>query len=380
MPLVKSLFHQIRCAVDLKNSVIINVVQIRSATKRVSGSKTNNKDSAGRRLGPKVSEGHPVKPGQIIMRQRGTKIHPGENVRIGVDHTIYAVEPGFVRFYLDPFHPMRKYVGVALKKDIRLPKEHFAPRLRRFGYVPITDPTAALAAEAEQSRKESQLRPKLEGVRRQKGALRSTRIKKMKQSIANDFAMDLTEGDMELAAKRLVNILELVEAGETLFAARIQETYNGLYNLRLQYRKNELNMEEFELAKSNYISFSEKIDGQIGVSQDAILFKSMSETEFDNLRKELRAKLETLFKTEALQKDYRQKAADLIETPGAFNNKERQELRQQFLCKTLPYDIPGSVITDIDPKNVPENVIVQRIYNESKRRVETIGRPKEAFA
>ena len=98
-------------------SSIKSIIQIRTATKRVSGSKTSNKDSAGRRLGPKVHEGHPVKPGQIIMRQRGTKIHPGENVRIGVDHTIYAVEPGFVRFYFDPFHPLRKYVGVALKKD-----------------------------------------------------------------------------------------------------------------------------------------------------------------------------------------------------------------------------------------------------------------------
>ena len=45
------------------------------------------------------------------MRQRGTKIHPGDNVKIGV-----AVEPGYVRYYFDPFHPLRKYVGVSLKK------------------------------------------------------------------------------------------------------------------------------------------------------------------------------------------------------------------------------------------------------------------------
>lgn len=55
---------------------------VRYATKKAAGSKTSNKDSAGRRLGLKVSDGEEIQTGQIIYRQRGTKIYPGENVSI----------------------------------------------------------------------------------------------------------------------------------------------------------------------------------------------------------------------------------------------------------------------------------------------------------
>ena len=68
------------------------------ATKKAGGSSRNGRDSAGRRLGVKKFGGELVIPGNIIIRQRGTKFHPGLNVGIGKDHTIFSKTNGKVFF------------------------------------------------------------------------------------------------------------------------------------------------------------------------------------------------------------------------------------------------------------------------------------------
>ncbi|AXH15614.1 50S ribosomal protein L27 [Malaciobacter mytili] len=68
------------------------------AHKKGQGSTQNNRDSAGRRLGVKRFGGETVRAGNIIIRQRGTKVHAGSNVGIGKDHTIYALIDGVVKF------------------------------------------------------------------------------------------------------------------------------------------------------------------------------------------------------------------------------------------------------------------------------------------
>ncbi|WP_072681438.1 50S ribosomal protein L27 [Arcobacter sp. LA11] len=68
------------------------------AHKKGQGSTQNNRDSAGRRLGVKKFGGEVVRAGNIIIRQRGTKVHVGENVGIGKDHTIFALIDGVVKF------------------------------------------------------------------------------------------------------------------------------------------------------------------------------------------------------------------------------------------------------------------------------------------
>ncbi len=68
------------------------------AHKKAGGSSRNGRDSAGRRLGVKKFGGEQVIPGNIIIRQRGTKWHPGTGVGIGKDHTIFAIQEGEVRF------------------------------------------------------------------------------------------------------------------------------------------------------------------------------------------------------------------------------------------------------------------------------------------
>jgi large subunit ribosomal protein L27 len=68
------------------------------AHKKGGGSTKNGRDSISKRLGVKKFGGEIVKAGNIIVRQRGTKIHPGKNVGIGKDHTLYALIDGRVKF------------------------------------------------------------------------------------------------------------------------------------------------------------------------------------------------------------------------------------------------------------------------------------------
>ena len=68
------------------------------AHKKAGGSSRNGRDSAGRRLGVKCFGGEQVIPGNIIVRQRGTKYYPGANVGIGKDHTLFALTAGTVAF------------------------------------------------------------------------------------------------------------------------------------------------------------------------------------------------------------------------------------------------------------------------------------------
>ncbi len=68
------------------------------AHKKSGGSSRNGRDSAGRRLGVKKFGGEAVLAGNIIVRQRGTKYYPGDNVGMGKDHTLFALEAGAVKF------------------------------------------------------------------------------------------------------------------------------------------------------------------------------------------------------------------------------------------------------------------------------------------
>ncbi|MBI3794107.1 MAG: 50S ribosomal protein L27 [Nitrospinae bacterium] len=80
------------------------------AHKKGQGSTTNGRDSIGRRLGVKCAGGSAVVAGNIIVRQRGTKFFPGDNVGMGTDHTLFALKNGAVEFYMKGRE--RKYVRV----------------------------------------------------------------------------------------------------------------------------------------------------------------------------------------------------------------------------------------------------------------------------
>ena len=80
------------------------------AHKKAGGSSKNGRDSESKRLGVKRFGGQAVNAGTIIIRQRGTPVHPGRNVGLGKDHTLYALSTGTVEFHTGKLG--RKYVSV----------------------------------------------------------------------------------------------------------------------------------------------------------------------------------------------------------------------------------------------------------------------------
>ncbi|WP_034300856.1 50S ribosomal protein L27 [Herbaspirillum sp. RV1423] len=81
------------------------------AHKKGGGTTRNGRDSESKRLGVKVYGGQAINAGGIIVRQRGTKVHPGENVGMGKDHTLFALTEGKVQFVIKGV-AKRQYVTV----------------------------------------------------------------------------------------------------------------------------------------------------------------------------------------------------------------------------------------------------------------------------
>ncbi|KAL4927785.1 mitochondrial 54S ribosomal protein bL27m [Aspergillus undulatus] len=115
------------------------ISQVRHASHSAQGAANrHSRDPAGKRLGAKRTGGEYVVPGCIIFRQRGTKWFPGENCAMGRDHTIYATEAGYVRYYLDPQrHSERKYIGIVFEKEGTLPTPRNAPTRRKLNRVSV---------------------------------------------------------------------------------------------------------------------------------------------------------------------------------------------------------------------------------------------------
>ncbi|GFP98988.1 50S ribosomal protein l27 chloroplastic [Phtheirospermum japonicum] len=138
---------------------------IESAHKKGAGSTKNGRDSPGQRLGVKIFGDQAAKAGSIIVRQRGTKFHPGNNVGLGRDHTLFSLIEGLVKF--EKFGPDKKKVSVyprveqpenpnsyrARKREsFRLQRER--RRARREGIV--TEPQLVLASVPEEASEDSQ--------------------------------------------------------------------------------------------------------------------------------------------------------------------------------------------------------------------------------
>ncbi len=83
------------------------------AHKKGGGSTRNGRDSKPKMLGVKRFGGESVRAGTIIVRQRGTRIHPGTNVGLGRDHTLYAMVDGQVKF--EPYNKQRRKVSIEVK-------------------------------------------------------------------------------------------------------------------------------------------------------------------------------------------------------------------------------------------------------------------------
>lgn len=101
------------------------------AHKKGVGSSRNGRDSESKRLGVKRADGQFVLAGNILVRQRGTKIHPGLNVKKGKDDTLYAVADGIVKF--SRLGKDRKQVSVIVEKKKTTTHEKYNRKLKKTG-------------------------------------------------------------------------------------------------------------------------------------------------------------------------------------------------------------------------------------------------------
>lgn len=123
---------------------------IESAHKKGAGSTKNGRDSRGKRLGVKIYGDQAAQPGAIIIRQRGTKFHPGKNVGLGKDHTIFSLIDGLVKF--EKYGPDKKKVSVYPR--VEQPENPNSFKARRREYF-------RLQRERKKARKEGTLPPLL---------------------------------------------------------------------------------------------------------------------------------------------------------------------------------------------------------------------------
>ncbi|WVO20413.1 54S ribosomal protein L27, mitochondrial [Cryptococcus decagattii] len=171
---ITSAVSQVRSQLFAGPSSLASQIQVRWASKAAGGKSKNGRESAGRRLGVKRYGDQYVLPGTIIVRQRGANFHPGQNVAVGKDFTIYALQPGYVKFYQHhlpyphlsrPDQPgpqnvppvkrprqFRQFVGIVRDKEDKLPRDERAVgRERRFWGWPKDKVEVAPEAAVESS-------------------------------------------------------------------------------------------------------------------------------------------------------------------------------------------------------------------------------------
>ncbi len=366
---IKSAFGLVSNSFPRASAINGPIIQVRTATKRAAGSRTNMKDSAGRRLGSKKGEGEFVRPGQILMRQRGTKFFPGENVGIGKDHTIFALEPGYVRFYLDPFHPRRRFIGIALKKHSRLPTPHFEPRARRFGYVPITDPSKAKFEEGTLKRKQFLMKPILkkevkarEEKRIQNTALYGEQLIKV--------VPELTEEEIKIGSERLLAIRNHVKNGLSNEEAKATTTMIYLQNLKLSLKRNEMTQEEWTTAQRKYLNISSKLEKAVTFDNKFNIIKYRSEDERRSLVAQLESTIKELYSK--FDKKNTSEIKKLLFNSDVLTQSELIKFKRTYLKAVLPEDI---AVTDTKDKKA---AIVKR-WNYIREKVDVVARSKGAF-
>lgn len=339
-----------------------NFTQVRTATKRAAGSRTHMKDSAGRRLGPKKQDGELVKTGQILMRQRGTKFYPGENAGIGKDHTIFALEPGYVRYYLDPFHPKRRFIGVALKKGLRLPSSHWMPRLRRFGGVELKNSVLRDREENRLSRKEHQALGDIESQLQQRELARSEKKNAFLQKIPA-FVEEMQNDDVDVAADRLLKVDGYLRGGKTLGDAQFYASYSYIYDLKLQVKRGELDPIQEQAKREQYERIAALLDEKISFDAKFRLCSVLSPEKASAMKQQILSELETCTS--------RAKISTLIESQ-VFTLSEQVRLRRRYL-KPVASENVG--MTDESDKKA---TLIRR-WNYEKRKIDQIARSKAAF-
>lgn len=354
----------------LGGSISSILIHVRSATKKAAGSRTSMKDSAGRSLGPKKHEGQKVKPGEILMRQRGTKFFPGENVGIGKDHTIFALEPGYTRYYLDPFHPKRRFVGVALHPDLKLPTPHFQPRVRRFGRQVIGNPEAAKKEESSLSRQQFLAKDALiKGMKERELRRNALRVEYAK-ILTEKLQLNFQGEQMDLATLYLLRMRSCIKNGYRLQDSQYNSKHFLEQEIALKAKREAWDDSALKHQMEGLNKATEKVNTSTSFNNRLELTKYISEAE----RRENKAKfIEDLANTTLMTRKDKKKVESMFADAADFlSRSEEVHLRRKFLKPVKPE-------TDGLARSDGKKAISTKRFNYAKRSIEVIVRPKAAF-
>lgn len=312
-------------------------VQVRFATKKASGSKTSMKDSVGRRLGPKKYEGQLVKPGEIIFRQRGTKFYPGEYTGIGKDHTIFSKELGYVRYYLDPFHPKRKFIGVALDISSKLPTPHFDPTPRRFGRKALDNPRAYMKEESSLPRREF-----LSNNNELKAQAEANTEKE--QNEIKDYlkALNVAQSlDEELTVEYLHRVRSYIRNGITIQDAQFYARQHLKFKIQLQSKKEAWDQAKIDSTLKSLYENCNFIDRNVSFDNKFRLIPYIT----DDTKKEMKKKLaDTILelKNNPNSKDAKKATTEMFENASHFLTIS-DELHFKKILSKLIHDFKSNV-------------------------------------
>lgn len=327
----------------------LSFTQVRTATKRASGGHGANNNTAGRRLGPKKGEGELVKAGDIIYRQRGTVFYPGENAGIGRDHTIFAKEPGYVRFYRDPFHAKRRFIGIALDKEGRLPTPHFAPRRRRFGYKVIDNEEVAEFERQYITKKELEKKLVRDKLYAQRQKARQQRLESYRQTLT-ELCPELTPKDLDFEAARFDKIYQYTVNGRHFAESRAIVDGEISDDLALDLRVGRISQGEFdaklaELQKSRSIT-----DAKVVLGANCRMTAAVSEAELAKQREAAIAEIEALVKgLEYTPQAVVDKVVAVLSAP-IFDQGEQTRLKRKYLRRPVPQIIPQEAIKEFEAR------------------------------
>lgn len=324
------------------------LVPVRTATKRASGGKAANNNTAGRRLGAKKSENEYVEPGMIIWRQRGTQWYPGENAGIGRDHTIFAKEPGFVRYYRDPFHAKRRFIGIALDTQDRLPTPHFHPRKRRFGYTPIENEEVAEFELNFFGRKETHRLNAREQILSQRAEAQQQRIAKYGEVLKNAGVSGELAGNQE-QLQRLDQIYQYI-CGSGLTFAEADEIVSQqvLDDLQLDVRVGRLAEEEREKLVSAFNAAKAEINQKVTFglnTRELVSTAQFNDTTLAKVEPKLKELAEKYLQDpKGTPQEVVAEFTQVLQSSPGLSTKEIQHLKRKYLRR------PQSIAVDSSNK------------------------------
>lgn len=371
--------------------------QIRTATKRAAGSRTSMKDSAGRRLGPKKYDGQEVKTGQILMRQRGTKFFPGEYVGIGKDHTLFALEPGFVRYYLDPFHPKRKFIGISLTKEATLPTGHFEPTPRRFGHTLLDNQKAAKKEENALPRKVFLASEEIEDAMKDRAKKRAVLKKQYAKLLSSQLKVEVANEN--LATDYLVRLRSCLRNGFLLGDAQFYAKRYLEMTTQLAAEKAGASKEEIAAKMAEIESITSTLNSSVSFSNKFVAGKFISESDKAASRDKLVGELVSARQNISSKKDVEALKSLFKDASTFLTLSDEVLLRRRFLKPVFSESTAKATLVEGSPasanaaqngkadgktkaksKGKGKNKTVQlKRFNYETSKVETIERDSSAF-